>query len=117
MGRRRSKRKPPPKRKMVEPLETQFTCPFCNSEKSCNVTLDQDHKVGKIECSLCGEDFKTTINYLTEPLDVYSEWIDACEAANDENAVIEDSYAMTAGVSAGMMRHDIDDDDEDEDSD
>merc|ERR1712178_252320 len=71
MGRRRSKRKPPPKRKMVEDLETVFTCPFCNSEKSCTVELQQEHKLGKISCSICGEDFKTTINYLTEPLDVY----------------------------------------------
>merc|ERR1711934_1130807 len=73
-----------PKRKMVEDLETTFTCPFCNSEKSCTVELQQEHKLGKISCSVCGEDFKTSINYLTEPLDVYSEWIDACEAANDE---------------------------------
>merc|ERR1711879_221245 len=117
MGRRRSKRKPPPKRKMVEDLETVFTCPFCNSEKSCNVILEIDHKVGRIECSLCGEDFKTSINYLTEPLDVYSEWIDACEAANDGNAVIEDSHHMTAGISvggAGGMGHDDDDDDSDD---
>lgn len=115
MGRRRSKRKPPPKRKMVEDLETTFTCPFCNSERSCTVELQQEHKLGKISCAICGEDFKTSINYLTEPLDVYSEWIDACEKANDENAVIEDSHAMTAGVSAGMRGHA--DDDEDEDSD
>ena len=26
--------------------------------------------------------FKTAINTLTEPIDVYSDWIDACEAAN-----------------------------------
>jgi transcription elongation factor Elf1 len=28
------------------------------------------------------EDFQTTITLLTEPIDVYSDWIDACEAAN-----------------------------------
>jgi transcription elongation factor Elf1 len=28
------------------------------------------------------EDFQTTITPLTEPIDVYSDWIDACEAAN-----------------------------------
>ncbi|KAM7419064.1 hypothetical protein PAMA_016262 [Pampus argenteus] len=36
MGRRKSKRKPPPKKKMTGDLETQFTCPFCNHEKSCD---------------------------------------------------------------------------------
>lgn len=57
---------------MVEDLETTFTCPFCNSERSCTVELQQEHKLGKISCAICGEDFKTSINYLTEPLDVYN---------------------------------------------
>lgn len=39
MGRRKSKRKPPPKKKMTGTLETQFTCPFCNHEKSCDVKM------------------------------------------------------------------------------
>ena len=26
--------------------------------------------------------FQATINILSEPIDVYNEWIDACEAAN-----------------------------------
>ncbi|KAM6307870.1 transcription elongation factor 1 homolog isoform 2-T2 [Podargus strigoides] len=39
MGRRKSKRKPPPKKKVTGTLETQFTCPFCNHEKSCDVKM------------------------------------------------------------------------------
>ncbi|GBP63303.1 Transcription elongation factor 1 homolog [Eumeta japonica] len=39
MGRRKSKRKPPPKRKAIEPLDQQFNCPFCNHEKSCEVKI------------------------------------------------------------------------------
>jgi len=39
MGRRKSKRKPPPKKKMTGNLDTQFTCPFCNHEKSCDVKM------------------------------------------------------------------------------
>lgn len=39
MGRRKSKRKPPSKRKAIEPLDTQFNCPFCNHEKSCEVKM------------------------------------------------------------------------------
>ena len=35
MGRRRSRRKPAPKSKLVEPLPQNFPCPFCNHEKSC----------------------------------------------------------------------------------
>uniref|UniRef100_A0A1I8BIY1 Transcription elongation factor 1 homolog n=1 Tax=Meloidogyne hapla TaxID=6305 RepID=A0A1I8BIY1_MELHA len=47
MGKRKSKRKPPPKVKPIVALDTQ-----------------------------------TNITSLTEPIDVYSDWIDACEVAN-----------------------------------
>ncbi|XP_038048582.1 transcription elongation factor 1 homolog [Patiria miniata] len=82
MGRRRSKRKPPPKKKLVGTLDTQFTCPFCNHEKACEVKMDRTRQIGVISCRVCLEDFQTSINYLTEPVDVYSDWIDACESAN-----------------------------------
>ncbi|GFW60043.1 transcription elongation factor 1 homolog [Trichonephila clavipes] len=82
MGRRRSKRKPPPKQKAIMPLETQFNCPFCNHEKSCEVKMDRQRNTGRITCRVCLEDFQTSINYLSEPVDVYSDWIDACESAN-----------------------------------
>jgi len=39
MGRRRAKRKPPPKRKTLGTLESQFNCPFCNHERSCDVKM------------------------------------------------------------------------------
>lgn len=28
------------------------------------------------------EDYQTTITFLSEPVDVYNDWIDACETAN-----------------------------------
>ncbi|MEQ2277654.1 Transcription elongation factor 1, partial [Xenotaenia resolanae] len=82
MGRRKSKRKPPPKKKMTGDLETQFTCPFCNHEKSCDVKMERSRNTGVISCSVCLEEFQTPITYLSEPVDVYSDWIDACEVAN-----------------------------------
>ena len=39
MGKKKSKRKPPARRKAIEPLDTQFNCPFCNHEKSCEVKM------------------------------------------------------------------------------
>ncbi|XP_072023673.1 transcription elongation factor 1 homolog [Amphiura filiformis] len=81
MGRRRSKRKPPAKKKTLG-LEAQFTCPFCNHEKACEVKMDRTRNVGIISCRVCLEDYQTSITYLSEPVDVYSDWIDACEAAN-----------------------------------
>ncbi|KAK9535618.1 hypothetical protein VZT92_007990 [Zoarces viviparus] len=82
MGRRKSKRKPPPKKKMTGNLDVQFTCPFCNHEKSCDVKMERTRNTGIISCSVCLEEFQTPITYLSEPVDVYSDWIDACESAN-----------------------------------
>ncbi|XP_076251286.1 transcription elongation factor 1 homolog [Rhynchophorus ferrugineus] len=82
MGRRKSKRKPPPKRRAIVPLDTQFTCPFCNHHKSCDVVMDKGRSAAKIKCRICLEDFQTAINRLSEPVDVYNDWIDACEEAN-----------------------------------
>ncbi|KAH1176087.1 hypothetical protein KIL84_020821 [Mauremys mutica] len=58
MGRRKSKRKPPPKKKMTGTLETQFTCPFCNHEKSCDVKI----------CILAMADWRDLARYLLQPL-------------------------------------------------
>ncbi|KAL6029919.1 hypothetical protein STEG23_038304 [Scotinomys teguina] len=82
MGRRKSKRKPPPKKKMTGTLETQFTCPFCNHEKSCDVKMDRARNTGVISHTVCLEEFQTPITYLSELVDVFSDWIATCEAAN-----------------------------------
>uniref|UniRef100_A0A5S6QV99 Transcription elongation factor 1 homolog n=1 Tax=Trichuris muris TaxID=70415 RepID=A0A5S6QV99_TRIMR len=83
MGKRRSRRKTVPKINPVRrQLDTVFNCPFCNHEKSCEAIMDRNRNVGRIECRVCKESFQADINHLTEPVDVYSEWIDACERAN-----------------------------------
>lgn len=43
---------------------------------------DRERSVGFISCRVCLEDFQSKINYLSEAVDVYSDWIDACEQAN-----------------------------------
>ncbi|KAF2347119.1 Transcription elongation factor 1 [Trinorchestia longiramus] len=82
MGRRKSNRKPPPRKKNIVPLDTMFNCPFCNHEKSCEVDIDHERNTARVGCRICMEDFQCTVHYLMEPVDVYNEWIDACEAAN-----------------------------------
>uniref|UniRef100_T1H732 Transcription elongation factor 1 homolog n=1 Tax=Megaselia scalaris TaxID=36166 RepID=T1H732_MEGSC len=82
MGRRKSKRKPPAKRKAIMPLDQQFNCPFCNHEKSCEVKMDKSRNTARITCRVCLEEFSCTINFLSEPIDVYNDWVDACESAN-----------------------------------
>jgi len=82
MGKKKSKRKPPPKNRAIEPLDTLFNCPFCNHEKSCEVKLEKSKNTGQITCRVCMEAFQSHINYLSEAIDVYNDWIDACESAN-----------------------------------
>ena len=82
MGRRKSKRQAPPKRAGTQALDIVFDCPFCNHSKSCEVNMDKERNTGRVQCTKCFEDFQSTINFLSEPIDVYNEWVDACEAAN-----------------------------------
>ena len=35
-------------------------------------------------CYVCQEVYHTRAHYLTEPVDVYHDWIDACKKANQE---------------------------------
>ena len=55
-----------------------FDCPFCGKTDACGVRMDFDHKIGAIFCDSCGAKYEMAINQLSEPIDVYSEWIDMC---------------------------------------
>jgi transcription elongation factor Elf1 len=79
MGKRKAKAKPPPK-KVKPKLDVTFTCPFCNAEESVQCDLDKKTKIGRVKCNACSEEWANEIHALTEPIDVYSDWIDACEA-------------------------------------
>lgn len=52
---------------------TELTFVYC-SDKSSNSA--------RITCRVCLEDYQTTVNFLSEPIDVYNDWVDACETAN-----------------------------------
>uniref|UniRef100_M8AZH3 Transcription elongation factor 1 homolog n=1 Tax=Aegilops tauschii TaxID=37682 RepID=M8AZH3_AEGTA len=109
MGKRKAAAKPPP-RKRMDKLDTVFSCPFCNhgSSVECRMLVlsstvlllignaypfnivtglffsfsDLKNLIGEANCQICQESFSTTANALTEPIDVYSEWIDECERVN-----------------------------------
>ena len=40
-------------------------------------------QVGSVVCNTCNERFSAKIHKLSEAVDVYSEWIDACEVENN----------------------------------
>eukprot|EP00191_Tetraselmis_sp_GSL018_P008484 CAMPEP_0177617634 /NCGR_PEP_ID=MMETSP0419_2-20121207/25033_1 /TAXON_ID=582737 /ORGANISM="Tetraselmis sp., Strain GSL018" /LENGTH=66 /DNA_ID=CAMNT_0019116251 /DNA_START=240 /DNA_END=440 /DNA_ORIENTATION=+ len=63
-------------------MEKQFTCPFCNHEKSVQVKMNFKDKRGEAKCTMCSEYYNCEINPISEEIDVYSDWIDACEKVN-----------------------------------
>uniref|UniRef100_A0A1I7ZZH3 Transcription elongation factor 1 homolog n=1 Tax=Steinernema glaseri TaxID=37863 RepID=A0A1I7ZZH3_9BILA len=81
MARRKPLKKVAQKKEM-EKLATLFNCPFCQREHVCSVKMDRKMDIGHIKCDICLEDFQTKIHHLSEPIDVYNDWIDACEEAN-----------------------------------
>ncbi|KAL6570636.1 hypothetical protein OROGR_000186 [Orobanche gracilis] len=80
MGKRKSKTKPQPKKRVK--LDTVFDCPFCNHTGSVECDIDMKELIGEAKCGICQEHYSTTVTALTEPIDIYSEWIDACERVN-----------------------------------
>ena len=112
MGRRKTSQKKLKKKRPT--VATVFKCLFCNHERSVECTLKHKEKIGMLKCRICGEEYQTRIHYLTEPIDVYSEWLDATEEAQ---------AAEDASRSAAPRRHGSDDrydrygDDDEEDDD
>lgn len=61
-------------------MESSFPCPFCNQETAVECRLDRSRQIGSATCRQCSAGYQTVINYLTEAIDVYGEWVDAIEA-------------------------------------
>lgn len=124
MGKRKKSSRKPTGPKKREPLATAFTCLFCNHEKAIQVKLEKKLGVGTLSCKVCGQRFQTTINYLNAPVDVYSDWVDACEevahkkvddelGGNASKATAEDMDFSTYGTENGPRRGVAADGDED----
>mmetsp|Transcript_13499 Transcript_13499/g.23173 ORF Transcript_13499/g.23173 Transcript_13499/m.23173 type:complete len:85 (+) Transcript_13499:47-301(+) len=83
MGKRKSSKKVITVKPLSrQPLPKVFDCPFCNHASSVESKLDLERKVGTVTCRICSENFQMPITYLTEPIDIYTEWLDECEKAN-----------------------------------
>ena len=57
--------------------------------------------IGSLNCRLCGANYQMPIHHLHEPIDVFSEWLDDCEAAANPRA---------GAASAAEPRYDDEDD-------
>ncbi|PKX96741.1 transcription elongation factor 1 family protein, partial [Aspergillus novofumigatus IBT 16806] len=85
-GKRKKSSRQPQQPKKKEPLPTTFACLFCNHENSVIVKLDKKLGLGNLSCKVCGQRFQTGINYLSAAVDVYSDWVDACDAVAKDTA-------------------------------
>ena len=83
MGRRKKAVKKAVKKKKLVVAKV-FKCLFCSSDKSVACLLDGKAAVGKLECGICKAKYRTRINSLSEPIDVFTEWLDATYEANSK---------------------------------
>lgn len=70
-----------------------------------------------MSCAKCGAHYEARITSLSDPIDVYSDWIDACEAANREaepGAAPGDAARGGGGGGAVQRAAPADQDDDDE---
>ncbi|KAJ8513729.1 hypothetical protein OPV22_004163 [Ensete ventricosum] len=99
MAKRRSRVMKLIKTTKVQPkLEAAFTCPFCNHDKSVSCTLDKTLKIGEAQCEVCKESYATTIHHLTEPIDIYAEWVDECEQVDKSEDLRVDDHRPTEPI-------------------
>jgi len=48
--------------------------------------MDKKQGIGLLNCKVCGQSYNSGINYLSAAVDVYSDWVDACDQVAVENA-------------------------------
>ncbi|MCJ1421354.1 hypothetical protein MMC32_007717 [Xylographa parallela] len=110
MGKRKKSSRKPQGPKKQEPLPVSFPCLFCNHEASVTVKMDKKAGTGELSCKVCGQKFQTGINYLSAGVDVYSDWVDACDSVAKEAAGRDDaphSYADLATGAGGRRNSDM----------
>ncbi|TGO60146.1 hypothetical protein BCON_0038g00430 [Botryotinia convoluta] len=117
MGKRKAAKKVQgPKKKEV--LSTTFPCLFCNHENSVIVKIDKKAGVGHLSCKVCDQKFQCAINYLSASVDVYADWVDACDAVakeGDDGGDLAPERAPARRSSGAAGKGDADDDDNDDD--
>lgn len=121
MGKRKKAAKKPTGPKRNAPLPTLFDCLFCNHPNAVSVKLDKKAGVGQLSCKTCNQQFQCAVNYLSAAVDVYSDWVDACDAVAKEaeegggrgGGDYAPSSRPSARTSAGRARDEEEDDEND----
>jgi transcription elongation factor Elf1 len=75
--------------------------------------MDNKNGVGSLNCRLCAASYQMPIHHLHEPIDVFSEWLDDCEAAaNGGRAPGADAANQGEGAAPRFNEEDDEDDDD-----
>ncbi|PWN19003.1 Elf1-domain-containing protein [Microstroma glucosiphilum] len=82
MGKRKSSTRSVGGKKGPQPLDKTFKCLFCSTPNSVSCKIDEKTRIGYLTCKICGQNFSTPTNALSAPIDVYTDWLDACESLN-----------------------------------
>ena len=91
-------------------MAKRFKCPFCANDEVVECKMDLKSGTGSLECRLCGASYQMPIHHLHEPIDVFSEWLDDCEAAQQGRAP-EDAQPPEDHEDDDLPVDDHDDDD------
>ncbi|KAH7103872.1 Elf1-domain-containing protein [Auriculariales sp. MPI-PUGE-AT-0066] len=81
MGKRKKSSRKPQGPKRRETVDTTFTCLYCHHENAVTCKIDRKEGLAYMQCKICGQSFQGRVHHLTEPIDVYSMWIDAADEA------------------------------------
>jgi len=85
MGRRKkAAKKIVQKKKYV--VATVFKCIFCNHDGSVQCKLNYNTLVGELSCRVCDAHFEMRIHTLSDPIDIFSEWLDKTQEKQDQTA-------------------------------
>mmetsp|Transcript_959 Transcript_959/g.1509 ORF Transcript_959/g.1509 Transcript_959/m.1509 type:complete len:167 (-) Transcript_959:86-586(-) len=102
MGKRA--KKAPVQTKKRQTLAKQFKCPFCANDEVVECKMDLKNGTGSLSCRMCSASYSMPIHHLHEPIDVFSEWLDDCEAAErGEVPVASAASSGNGGRSRGNM--------------
>lgn len=77
MGRKKVRRTKIKKTKKIQPLEKRFACPKCNQDAVVHCKVVKHQSKGYAFCTICEAQFRCEANNLTNPIDIYSAWIDS----------------------------------------
>jgi transcription elongation factor Elf1 len=93
-------------------LAKRFKCPFCANDETVECKMDFRVGIGSLACRLCGASYQMPIHHLTEPVDVFSEWLDDCEAAAQGKVTGPAAAAAAGPASGGPPQYESDDSDD-----